>query len=140
MKTNKECGRRILQEVEKIEYGETISVSKLQELMGEYTIEDVLSMVTLLNKEHYLVVLDKVSYDDNDVFRENKIKGLTEKGYKALDSIRDETLWNSLKEKLPDFDILSIYTIFEIAGKIKSVEQNKIFDLPADLYLPNNRW
>ena len=50
-------------------------------------IEDVLSIVTLFNREHCLIVTDKVSYDDNDVLRDNKIKCLTENGCKTLNLI-----------------------------------------------------
>lgn len=94
MKINNECARRILLEVENIPYGESITVGKLQEKLQEFSIEDVLSIVTLFNREHYLTVLDKVSYDDNDVLRDNKIKSLTEKGYKTLDLIRSDEVWN----------------------------------------------
>ena len=77
-------------EVETIPYGETITVAKSQEKLVEFSIEEILSIVTLFNREHYLIVTDKVSYDDNDVLRDNKIKCLTEKGYKTLDLIRDD--------------------------------------------------
>ena len=90
MKTNNECARKILFEVEKITYGETLTVAKLQEKIPEFSIEDILGIVTLFNKERYLNVLDKVSYDDNDVLRDHKIKCLTEKGYKTLDLIRND--------------------------------------------------
>ena len=90
MKINNDCARKVLFQVEKIPYGETLTVAKLQEKISEFTIEDVLNIVTLFNKEHYLTVLDKASYDDNDVLRDHKIKCLTEKGYKTLDLIRND--------------------------------------------------
>ena len=140
MKINNECARKILFEVENIPYGETITVAKLQERISEFSIEDVLAIVTLFNKEHYLTVLDKVSYDDNDVLRDHKIKGLTEKGYKSLDLIRNDEDWNQIKSKINNFDEISIYTIFDIANKIMNVKHNSLFDLPNNLLVPNNRW
>ena len=140
MKTNNECARKILFEVEKIPYGETLTVAKLQEKIEEFSIEDVLGIVTLFNKEHYLTVLDKASYDDNDVLRDHKIKCLTEKGYKTLDLIRDDEVWNLIKSKIKNFDELSIYTIFDIANKIMNVKYNSLFDLPKDLLIQNTRW
>ena len=140
MKINNECARKILFEVESIPFGETITVAKLQERISEFSIEDVLAIVTLFNKEHYLTVLDKVSYDDNDVLRDHKIKGLTEKGYKCLDLIRNDEDWNQIKSKINNFDELSIYTIFDIANKIMNVKHNSLFDLPNNLLIPNNRW
>lgn len=83
---------KILLEFEKIPNGETLTVAKLHEKISEFTIKDVLYIVTLFNQEHYLTVLDKVSYDDNDVFREYKIKCLIEKGYKNLDLIRSDDI------------------------------------------------
>lgn len=127
-------------EVEKIPHGESLTVAKLQEKISEFTIEDVLSIVTLFSKEHYLTILDKASYDDNDVLRDNKIKGLTEKGYRTLDSIKKEEVWNLIKSKVDNFNELSIYTIFDIAHKIMQVKYNKLFDLPTDLFTPNTRW
>ena len=140
MKINNECARKILLEVENIPYGESITVIKLQEKLQEFSIEDVLSIVTLFNREHYLTVLDKVSYDDNDVLRDNKIKGLTEKGYKTLDLIRSDEIWNSIKNKIDNFNELSIYTIINIANKIVNVKHNELFDLPNDLLIENTRW
>ncbi len=129
MKINNECARRILIEVEKIPYGESISVIKLQEKIKEFSIEEVLTIMTLFNREHYLTILDKASYDDNDVFRDNKIKCLTEKGYKTLDLIRDDELWNNMKEKIDNFNEISIYTIIDIARKILDKKCERTFDL-----------
>lgn len=140
MKINNDCARKILFKVESIPYGETITVAKLQEELVEFSIEEVLSIVTLFNREHYLTVTDKVSYDDNDVLRDNKIKCLTEKGYKTLDLIRDENTWNTIKDKLPNFNELSIYTIFDLANKISNSKQNELFDLPKDLMIYTTRW
>ncbi|MBO5183048.1 MAG: DUF2513 domain-containing protein [Bacilli bacterium] len=139
MKINNNCARKILLEIEKIPNGENLTVAKLHEKISEFSIEDVLFIVTLFNKEHYLTVLDKVSYDDNDVLRDHKIKCLTEKGYKALDLIRDDT-WNLMKEKINNFDELSIFTIFNIANKIINVQYNELFGLPKDLLIDNTRW
>ncbi len=140
MKINNDCARKILFEVEKIPYGETLTVAKLQEKISDFSIEDVLNIVTLFNKEHYITILDKASYDDNDLFRDNKVKGLTEKGYKTLDLIRSDKIWNLIKEKVNNFEELSIYSIFDIANKIINVQHNELFDLPKDLLIQNNRW
>ena len=129
MKINNECARRILIEVEKIPYGESISVIKLQEKIKEFSIEEVLTIMTLFNREHYLTILDKASYDDNDVFRDNKINCLTEKGYKTLDLIRDDELWNNMKEKIDNFNEISIYSIIDIARKILDKKCERTFDL-----------
>ena len=140
MKINNDCARKILFEVEKIPYGETLTVAKLQEKIPDYSIEEVLTIVTLFNKEHYLTILDKASYDDNDLFRDNKVKCLTEKGYKSLDLIRSDKIWNLIKEKVDNFEELSIYTILDIANKIINVQHNDLFDLPKDLLIQYNRW
>lgn len=140
MKINSDCARSILLEVEKIPYGETITVAKLHESINDFSIEEVLGIVTMFNREHYLSVLDKVSYDDNDVLRDHKIKCLTEKGYKTLDLIRNEKLWKEIKNKIDDFDELSFYTIVDIANKIENIRYNKMFDLPDDLFIQSNRW
>ena len=63
-----------------------------------------------------------------------------ERGYKTLDLVRSDEVWNMIKEKIDNFDEISIYTIFDIANKIMSVKHNKLFDLPDDLLLLNSRW
>lgn len=140
MKINNDCARKILLEVENIPYGETITVIKLQDALINFSIDDILNIVTLFNREHYLIVTDKVSYDDNDVLRDNKIKGLTEKGYKTLDFIRDNNTWDTIKAKLPNFYELSIYTIFDLANKISNNKQDELFNLPKDLTIFPTRW
>ena len=140
MKINNECARKILIEIEKIPFGETLAVWKLQEAMSEFSMEDVLSIVTIFNREHYITVLDKVSYDDNDVFRDHKIKGLTEKGYRTLDLIRDDTLWKEMNSKLENSKDVSIYTLFDYANRINIAKQNRAFGIPETLVSSNNRW
>jgi len=129
MRINNECGRKILIEVEKLAFGETITVAALHEKMPEFSIEDVLNVATIFNREHLIIITDRAGYDDNDLLRDNKIKGLTERGYHSLDLIRDDKVWDYLKEKMPDFDEVSLYTIFDIANKIKNDEYNKMFDI-----------
>ena len=140
MKINNNCARKILLEVEKIPFGETLTVTQLQEKMSDFSIEDVLAIVTLFNREHYLTVLNKASYDDNDVFRDNKIKGLTERGYKTLDLIRNDDIWNFIMERINNFDELSIFTIFNLANKIINVKHNELLDLPKEFFIDNARW
>lgn len=140
MKINNECARRVLIEIEKIPYGETLAVWKLQEMMPEFAMEEVLNIVTIFNREHYLTVIDKLSYDDNDVFRDHKIKCLTEKGYRTLDLIRDDALWQEMNSKIENSKDLSIYTLFDLANRINIAKQNKVFDLPETLVSFNNRW
>ena len=140
MKINNNCARKILLEVEKIPFGETLTVTQLQEKISDFSIEDVLAIVTLFNREHYLTVLNKASYDDNDVFRDNKIKGLTERGYKTLDLIRNDDVWNFIMERINNFDELSIFTIFNLANKIINVKHNELLDLPKEFFIDNARW
>lgn len=140
MKINNDCARKILIKVEKIPYGETISVAKLHEKISEFTIEEVLTIVTLFNREHYLTIIDKNSYDENDVLRDHKIKCLTERGYKTLDLIRDDKLWNEIKTKVDKFNEISIYTIFDIANKILNYKYNQIFNLPDNMLVSSIKW
>jgi len=140
MKINNNCARMILKEVEKIPFGDTITVSKLHEKISDFQIEDILNIVTLFNRDHYLTMMDKASYDDNDILRDNKIKGLTEKGFKTLDLIREDEIWNEIATKIPNFDNLSIYTLFEIANRINNVNQNRIFNLPDNVISTITKW
>ncbi len=140
MKNNCECIREILKKVETISYDETLSVAKLAEMLPEFKIEDILTMVSLLNREHYLIIVDKAGYNDSDVFRENKIKCLTERGHRALDVIKEDRIWNLMKEKLPNFNDLSFFMITSIASKILNDEHNKLFNLDSKSYVEYARW
>ena len=140
MKTNNECIREILKKVEMIPCGESIVVSKLAEELSEFTIEDILAMVTLLNREHFIIIVDKAGYNDSDVFRENKIKCLTERGYRNLDVIREDRIWNLMKEKLSNFDDLSFFIIASLASKIVNDEHNKLFNIDSKSFVEYARW
>lgn len=61
-------------------------------------------------------------------------------GYKTLDLIRNDDIWNLMMKKINNFDELSIFTIFNIANKIINVRHNELFDLPKDLLIENTRW
>ena len=51
MKNNNECIREILKKVEMIPFGEELKVSKLAEMLPNFNIDDILAMVSLLNRE-----------------------------------------------------------------------------------------
>ena len=140
MKTNNECIREILKKIEKISYKDVITVDSLVEMIKEFSKEDVIATVNLLNREHFIIIADKAGYDDSDVFSENKIKCLTDKGYRNLDLIREDRIWNLMKEKLPNFNDLSYFTIATIAGKIMHDEYNKIFDIKSNPSVDYSRW
>jgi len=140
MKLNNDCARKILLEIENIAYGETMTIEKLQTRIPEFSIDEVLAIVTTFNKSHHLRLVDKASYDEGDIYRDNKIKCLTERGYKILDLIRDDEVWKQIKETVPNFNELSIYTIINIADKIMNVKYNELFDLPKHLLVDNSRY
>ena len=52
LKINNECARKILFEVEKIPYSETLTIIEFYKRISEFSIEDVLNIVTNFNKEH----------------------------------------------------------------------------------------
>ena len=132
---NKDCARKILLETEKIPYGEVITVQELHDKIGEFSMDDVLNIVTIFNMERYIMLLDRRNYDEFDVLRDNKVKCLTERGFKSLDLIRDEETWNLMKKTVPNFDELSLYTVFDIAFKIMNSKHNILLGLPENFLL-----
>ena len=132
MRINNECARKVLLEVEKIPFGGVITVNELCEKIGEYSIEDVIDIVTNFNRINYLIIYDKRGYDESDVLRDNKIKCLTDRGFEALDPIRSDELWKLMKEKIDNFNEISIYTIINTARRVMNVKYNELFDLPRD--------
>ena len=135
LKMNKDCARKILLETEKIPYGEVITVQELHDKIGEFSMDDVLNIVTIFNMERYIMLLDRRNYDEFDVLRDNKVKCLTERGFKSLDLIRDEETWNLMKKTVPNFDELSLYTVFDIAFKIMNSKHNILLGLPENFLL-----
>ena len=140
MKFNNDCVRDILINVEKIPYGETITIEKLCEVLSKYSSEEVLSMVSILNREHYIFIMDKGGYNDFDIFRENKIRCLTERGYRVLDTIREDRIWNLMKEKIANFNDLSFFMISSIATKIINNEHNKALGISDSSVIDYARW
>ena len=140
MKTNSDLIREILKQAELIPFGDYITIADLAEKMPEYTIEDILAMVTLLNRERFIIIVDKAGYNDSDVFRENRLKGLTERGYRNLDVIREDRIWNLMKEKMPNFDELSFFMVSHVASRIVNDEHNKLFNLDPNTVVDYTRW
>lgn len=140
MKTNNECIRKILQIVETIPCKASMTVLELHEKIPEYSIEEVIAMVTILNREHFIMIVDKAGYNDSDVFSENRIKCLTERGYRTLDVIREDQIWNLMKEKLVNFQDMSFFMIISIASKIINDKHNCLFNLNSNLNIDYSRW
>ena len=140
MRISSECGRKIFFEVEKIPQGEYITVENLYNQIGEYPLEEVIALVSMLSRERYIVMIDRAGYDENDLVRDNKIKGLSERGYRTLDLLRDEDVWNLMKEKTNNFNNISFFTTLYLANKIVNVKQNKMFNLPDNLFDNYTRW
>ena len=140
MKFNNDCVRDILINVEKIPYTETMTIEKLCSILSKYSPEDVLAMVSILNREHYLFIMDKGGYNDFDIFRENKIRCLTERGYRVLDTIREDKVWNLMKEKIANFNNLSFFMISSIATKIINNEHNKALGISDSSVIDYARW
>jgi len=140
MRINNECARDVLKKIEEIPFGETLTIAKLHEDIKKYSIEDVINAVTVLNRERYLMVVGRPGYDDDDLFRDNKIKCLTERGVRNLDLIRDDNTWNLLKEKLPNFNDLSIYTIMIICSQLMNKKVNESLGLSDNYLVDYYRW
>ena len=130
MRINNECARKVLIEVEKIPFGKFITVEELCSKLNEFTMEEVIHITSLYNRERYITLIDHMGYDDNDLLRDNRIKGLSDRGYKSLDLLRDDEIWNLMKKKIDNFNDLSIFTIMSIANKILNVKHNELFNLP----------
>lgn len=140
MKINNECARRILFEIESIPVGETLTVANLLERLSDFDPKDVIYITTLFNRDRYIIIIDKYGYDESEVLREHKIKGLSEKGFKVLDTIRSDEDWNKIKNSIKNFNELSIYTIFDIAERLLTIEHNELLNLPEKLVYFSSRW
>ena len=140
MRINNECARDALKIIEKIPFGETLTITKLQDELNVYSIEDVINTITILNRERFIMVIGRPGYDDDDLFRDNKIKCLTERGYRTLDMIREDRIWNLMKEKVSNFNDLSFFVIASIASKIINDEHNKLFNLDSKSTIDYSRW
>ena len=86
------------------------------------------------------MVIGRPGYDDEDLFRDNKIKCLTERGIRNLDLIRDDDTWNFLKEKLPNFNDLSVFTIMIICNQMMNKKVNKVVGLEDNCIVDFYRW
>lgn len=140
MRINNECVRDSLKKIENIPFGETLTIAKLHEELKIYSIEEVVNTITILNRERYIMVIGRPGYDDEDLFRDNKIKCLTERGIRNLDLIRDDDTWNFLKEKLPNFNDLSVFTIMIICNQMMNKKVNKVVGLEDNCIVDFYRW
>ena len=140
MRINNECVRDSLKMIEKIPFGETLTIAKLHEDLKNYSIEEIVNTITILNRERYIMVIGRPGYDDEDLFRDNKIKCLTERGIRNLDLIRNDDTWKFLKEKLPNFNELSVFTIMIICSQMMNKKVNESLGLPDNYLVDYYRW
>ena len=96
--------------------------------------------MTLLNREHFVYIVDRNGYNDFDIYRENKIRCLSERGFRTLDCIRDDKVWNLMKEKQANFNDISFFTIISLASKIQNQAQNEAFGLSNTFFTDYSRW
>lgn len=140
MKVNNDCARDVLQIVESLDYNDYIMIKEVVSKLDKYEEKDVMNVINLFHKERIIIVEGKASYNDEVIENRNSINGFTVRGHITFDLIKNEELWQEIKSKLPDFNEVSIFYVVELARKIKSYRENKLFNIPEEYSSLNYRW
>ena len=125
MKLNTDCIRDILIAVESIPYGSIWTMDNIEEVLPDYTSEEL---------EYHLIKLHEAGYLDivtlqllGSPLQVARIKDLTYEGHQFLADIRSDTTWNKTKEIAKSVGSTSLHSIKEIAtGVITSLIQNQL--------------
>lgn len=114
MRLNPDCMRAVLLVLEDSDYGKTVYQKDLySQLENEYSHEDIDYSISKLKEAGFINARIK-SYDNGQspiIY----IDDITYEGHQFLSSIRSNTIWEKVKEKLTDKGIDSVLAFSKIA-------------------------
>lgn len=79
--------------------------------------EELMYAIELLIQEQYLQCEKPAKFYNGNLY-EADIIGLSWKGHELLDNVRDDNVWNAVKERARSFGQFSIKTLSTIAGQL----------------------
>ena len=88
-----------------------------KEQFKNYDKDTLMYAIELLIQEQYLQCAKPPKYHEGDLL-EADIIGLSWKGHELLDNVRDDNVWNAVKERARSFGQFSIKTLSTIAGQL----------------------
>lgn len=87
-------------------------------LFSKYNKEDAVHTLELMIKEGLFDFVSKPIYDANNDLSYARITGLTWSGHELLDNIRNDTVWNAVKEKSKKVGKVSIKAMASAAATL----------------------
>lgn len=93
------------------------------EYFMDYNQEELLYAMELLIREKY-IQCTKEPYFVNGSLMSADIVGLTWNGHQFLDNVRNDTVWNAVKEKAKQYGQFSIKTLASAAGSLSVALMN----------------
>lgn len=115
MQLNQDCVRNILLTVERMEAGQSIGSSQLTKypLLSEFDQTTIEYAVEKLHEAKYLNTVEVRALR----YTGYKISGITWLGHQLLDNIRDERIWEDVKQAASQVAGASIVVLAELASK-----------------------
>lgn len=124
MTLNLECVRDLILWIEK---NQTVKASGIPSIIkmksiysafysSKYTVEDLNTAAQYLVDEKLLKLPKGVKADDRAP-KGFVFCGITSTGYKYIEAIKDETVWNKIKSALGSASLASVPTVIETAAK-----------------------
>ena len=125
MRLNHDYIRNILLFIEENLNYKTPSFAEVlsDEYFVDYNQEELLYAMELLIREKY-IQCTKEPYFVNGSLMSADIVGLTWNGYQFLDNVRNDTVWNAVKEKAKQYGQFSIKTLASAAGSLSVALMN----------------
>lgn len=121
MKLNYDCVRKVLLEIEALEYGESVASSDLN-IDGFKQLEVSYTVAKLFEAGYINANPRQYQYESMPIFI---IETLTWEGHKFLDNIRDNNVFNTAKGVASKFASVSISMFENIASQVITNMINK---------------
>ena len=114
MKLNPDCIRDILLELEKLDYGQKISLKDLIANLSNYDKKDIKHSCLLLEEGNYIVLEANKKVDAPVIFF---VKGMTLTGHELLERLKPQSFWDKTKETFANAKDDSLSALFSLAGE-----------------------
>lgn len=115
MKFNIECVRDVLLEIESLDFNHSLPFKELAQKLDSYSSDELSYTCLKLYEAGFLKIVIKNTGTSVHVVR---IIDITYEGHQFLENIRNQSMWDKIKEKAHSIGSISIPVIQQIAGTV----------------------
>ena len=127
---NLDLVRNVLLRIDKMKVGESMLIDDLNKEFPNFDSNEFLTLIFKLASRYYVRIDGKYAHDCFNIEKYNKISGLERDGLEAIDYIKNDKIWEKVKNYLNQngYTYFTIFTVVELSKKIIHKEFENILD------------